>query len=255
MVTLWFRGNKAENAAVAGCSGLIIFMDPSTVAMWVILIYRILFLSFYAQHVFFRQGTDEADVYPNTFWMPGTAVQVFLCSQSSPFLPKTISEDHLPWRMETHSPQTGQVLTMLTGRTAAQSLWNLFSKHSPSARLNEEDRREYLPRIPVQPVGFGWNWNCLFSQQVGYTDAEQLLMRMEGEPAPEDWQGGLDMVYKWVENCICRVFDEARLGGELTDELSGGRVTIEVNNRQEERLSSNVIGVLLGSEEPDRCRS
>ena len=27
------RGNKAENAAVAGCSGLIIFMDPSTVAM------------------------------------------------------------------------------------------------------------------------------------------------------------------------------------------------------------------------------
>ena len=77
MMTLWFRGNKAENAAVAGCSGLIIFMDPSTVAMWVILIYRILFLSFYAQHVFFRQGTDEADVYPNTFWMPGTAVQVF----------------------------------------------------------------------------------------------------------------------------------------------------------------------------------
>ena len=24
----------------------------------------------------FRQGTDEANVYPNTFWMPGTAVQV-----------------------------------------------------------------------------------------------------------------------------------------------------------------------------------
>ena len=180
-------------------------------------------------------------------------VSLFLIFSFSPF--KTISEAPLPWRMETHSPQTGQVLTMLTGRTAAQSLWNLFSKHSPSARLNEEDRREYLPRIPVQPVGFRWNWKCLFSQQVGYTDAEQLLMRMEGEPAPEDWQGGLDMVYKWVENCICRVFDEARLGGELTDELSGGRVTIEVNNRQEEKVSSNVIGVLLGSDEPDRCRS
>ena len=53
------------------------------------------------------------------------------------------------------------------------------------ARLDEEDRLEYLPRIPVQPVG--------------YTDAEQLLMRMEGEPAPEDWQGGLDIVYKYVE--------------------------------------------------------
>ena len=36
-------------------------------------------------------------------------------------------------------------------------------------------------------------------QPVGYTDAEQLLMRMEGEPAPEDWQGGLDIVYKYVE--------------------------------------------------------
>ena len=34
MITIYFqRGNKAENAAVAGCSGLIIFMDPSTVAM------------------------------------------------------------------------------------------------------------------------------------------------------------------------------------------------------------------------------
>ena len=34
MITKYFqRGNKAENAAVAGCSGLIIFMDPSTVAM------------------------------------------------------------------------------------------------------------------------------------------------------------------------------------------------------------------------------
>ena len=41
----------------------------------------------------------------------------------------------------------------------------------------------------------------------------------------------------------------------MTDELIGGTVTIEVNNRQEERVSSNVIGVLRGSEEPDRCRS
>ena len=45
---------------------------------------------------------------------------------------------------------------------------------------------------------------------------------------------------------------EPRLGGKLVEELNGGTVTIEVNNRQEERVSSNVIGVLLGSEEPDR---
>jgi len=163
-----FRGNKAENAAVAGCSGLIIFMDPSTVAM---------------------QGTDEANVYPNTFWMPGTAVQrgSLALADGDPLTPN--------W----------------------PSLENAY-------RLDEDDRREYLPRIPVQPVG--------------YTDVEQLLLRMEGDAAPEDWQGGLNLVY--------------RLGGKLVDELNGGTVTIEVNNRQEERVSSNVIGVLLGSEEPDR---
>ena len=49
-------------------------------------------------------------------------------------------------------------------------------------RLDEDDRREYLPRIPVQPVG--------------YTDVEQLLLRMEGDAAPEDWQGGLNLVYR-----------------------------------------------------------
>ena len=49
-----FRGNKADNAANFGCVGLVIFMDPSMMA---------------------QNGTDEADVFPNTFWMPGTAVQ------------------------------------------------------------------------------------------------------------------------------------------------------------------------------------
>ena len=73
---------------------------------------------------------------------------------------------------------------MLTGDETSHSYSGFL------ARLDEEDRKEYLPRIPVQPVG--------------YTDAEQLLMRMEGEPAPEDWQGGLDIVYKCVETCcIC----------------------------------------------------
>ena len=164
-----FRGNKAENAAVSGCAGLVIFMDPSTVAM---------------------EGVEEQDVFPNTFWMPGTAVQrgSLALSDGDPLTPN--------W----------------------PSLENAY-------RLDEEDRAAYLPRIPVQPVG--------------YTDAEQLLVRMAGEEAPQSWQGGLEITY--------------RLGGELIPEVEGGKVTIEVNNRQEERVSSNVIGVLLGSEEPDRC--
>ena len=51
-------------------------MDPSTVAIQVIQHLPDFFAA--QRHVFFRQGTDEADVYPNTFWMPGTAVQVSL---------------------------------------------------------------------------------------------------------------------------------------------------------------------------------
>ena len=63
------------------------------------------------------------------------------------------------------------------------------------------------------------------------------------------WFTGCQLVHLKVQ-CNDR---EPRLGGKLVDELNGGTVTIEVNNRQEERVSSNVIGVLLGSEEPDRC--
>ena len=43
-----------------------------------------------------------------------------------------------------------------------------------------------------------------------------------------------------------------RLGGSFIESLPGAKVTVEVNNKMEERVSSNVVGVLVGSEEPDR---
>ena len=88
-------------------------------------------------------------------------------------------------------------------------------------RLDEEDRAEYLPSIPVQPIG--------------YTDAEVILARLEGEVAPDSWQGGLNLTYL--------------IGGRLQD---GERLEIEVNNKLEDRVSSNVIGVIHGAVEPDR---
>jgi len=160
-----YRGNKAENAAAAGCSGLVIFMDPSVVAM---------------------EGTEPEDLYPNTFWMPGGAVQrgSLALADGDPQTPSWPSVEY-------------------------------------AYRLGEVERSEFLPSIPVQPVG--------------YSDAWQLLSRLEGEAAPDSWQGGLNITY--------------RLGGGL---VGGGSVTVEVHNQQEERVTSNAVGIIWGGEEPDR---
>merc|ERR1719430_36261 len=81
-------------------------------------------------------------------------------------------------------------------------------------RLDEEDRQAYLPKIPVQPIG--------------YTDAEQILNKMAGDDAPDGWQGGLNITYK--------------IGGSLIEELKDGKITVEVNNMQMEKV--NQIGML-----------
>jgi len=163
-----YRGNKAENAYQFGCSGLVIFMDPSTVA---------------------QEGIEDENLLPNTFWMPGTAVQRGSLSMSDgdPLTPNWPSIDH-------------------------------------AYRLDETDRLTYLPKIPVQPIG--------------YTDVEQILNKMAGDVAPGTWQGGLNLTYM--------------IGGDFTEEMVGGKVTIEVNNKLEQKVSSNVIGMIYGEEEPDR---
>merc|ERR1711892_1382903 len=163
-----FRGNKADNAYQFGCSGLVIFMDPSTVAM---------------------EGTADETLFPNTFWMPGTAVQrgSLLMVDGDPLTPNWPSIDN-------------------------------------AYRLDEEDRQAYLPKTQVQPIG--------------YTDAEQILNKMAGDAAPDEWQGGLNLTYN--------------IGGSFTTEFEGAKVNIEVNNMLQQRVSSNVVGILYGDEEPDR---
>lgn len=49
-----YRGNKVSNAADNMCAGVVIFSDPLDVA---------------------KEGTDPKDVYPNTWWMPGSSIQ------------------------------------------------------------------------------------------------------------------------------------------------------------------------------------
>ncbi|XP_063958983.1 N-acetylated-alpha-linked acidic dipeptidase 2-like [Lytechinus pictus] len=79
-----------------------------------------------------------------------------------------------------------------------------------------------LPTIPVHPIGYG--------------DAKRILEQLGGTEAPADWQGNIqNLTYK--------------LGPGFT----GGRtVKLEVNTRNEERLTYNTIGIIRGSLEPDR---
>ncbi|WP_340105073.1 M28 family peptidase [Rhodohalobacter sp. 8-1] len=72
--------------------------------------------------------------------------------------------------------------------------------------------------IPVAPIGYG--------------AADEILSRMEGEDAPEEWQGNFDYSYRLTG------------GPNLTVELS-------VDQPYETRPISNVVGVIEGSEYPD----
>jgi N-acetylated-alpha-linked acidic dipeptidase len=76
-----------------------------------------------------------------------------------------------------------------------------------------------LPMIPVQPIG----WDA----------AKEILSRMRGMPAPEGWTGGLDVPYT--------------IGGE-TDL----QVQVKVAQARAARPIANPIGLLVGSEEPEK---
>ena len=76
-----------------------------------------------------------------------------------------------------------------------------------------------LPRIPVQPVG----WRA----------AAEILSRMRGPGVPEGWQGGLPFAYRTTG------------GADL-------RVRLMVRQKRSLERSSNVIGVLSGSSDPQQ---
>lgn len=71
-----------------------------------------------------------------------------------------------------------------------------------------------LPRIPVQPMGYG--------------AAQEILKRMTGAPVPDDWKGGLPFEYRLT-------------GGDAL------RVRMMVKQEREVRRTANVIARLEGS--------
>lgn len=75
-----------------------------------------------------------------------------------------------------------------------------------------------LHTIPVLPIGYG--------------AASEILSRMQGDPAPDDWHGGADVDYRIT-------------GG------AGLTVRVRVNQPKALTRATNVVGTIRGSEFPD----
>ncbi|RXN32018.1 N-acetylated-alpha-linked acidic dipeptidase [Labeo rohita] len=84
-----------------------------------------------------------------------------------------------------------------------------------------------IPPIPTQPIGF--------------EDAERLICELDGDNAPDDWQGSLNCTYK--------------LGGpgfKASSSFNNSNVHLDTFNTESLVNSANVMGVIRGSVEPDR---
>ncbi|XP_047497412.1 N-acetylated-alpha-linked acidic dipeptidase 2-like isoform X1 [Penaeus chinensis] len=84
------------------------------------------------------------------------------------------------------------------------------------------ERNSSVPKIPVQPVS--------------YDDAREILRHMGGPEAPAEWRGGLNVTY--------------RLGPGMAQ--AGWTLNLEVHTHNARATTYDVVGVIRGSEEPDR---
>ncbi|KAL9983852.1 hypothetical protein ACROYT_G006093 [Oculina patagonica] len=88
-------------------------------------------------------------------------------------------------------------------------------------RITRNDT-DVLPNIPAQVIT--------------YDDAVEFLKRLKGDQVPTEWAGDLNIVY--------------RFGPGFKD--SDLKVRLEVNNQFVTKPVFNVIGTIIGKEEPDR---
>ncbi|XP_041856202.1 aminopeptidase NAALADL1 [Melanotaenia boesemani] len=84
-----------------------------------------------------------------------------------------------------------------------------------------------IPPIPIQPIGF--------------EDAYILICELGGEAAPSEWQGGFNCTYNF-----------GGPGFKPTSAFNDSEVKLDVYNYETQVNSSNVMGVIKGSVEPDR---
>nr|XP_046241329.1 aminopeptidase NAALADL1 [Scatophagus argus] len=84
-----------------------------------------------------------------------------------------------------------------------------------------------IPPIPIQPIGF--------------EDAYVLICQLGGEAAPAEWQGAFNCTYNF-----------GGPGFKHTSAFTNSDVKMDIFNWEEVKNSSNVMGVITGSVEPDR---
>ncbi|XP_076010464.1 aminopeptidase NAALADL1 [Genypterus blacodes] len=84
-----------------------------------------------------------------------------------------------------------------------------------------------IPRIPIQPIGF--------------EDAYILICELGGGEAPSTWQGAFNCTYNF-----------GGPGFKPASDFKDSDVKLDVYNKGELKNSSNVMGVIRGSVEPDR---
>ncbi|XP_072243611.1 aminopeptidase NAALADL1 [Leuresthes tenuis] len=84
-----------------------------------------------------------------------------------------------------------------------------------------------IPPIPIQPIGF--------------EDAYILICELGGEAAPNEWQGGFNCTYNY-----------GGPGFKPTSAFNNSDVKVDIFNYETQINSSNVMGVIRGSVEPDR---
>ncbi|KAM6931130.1 aminopeptidase NAALADL1 [Xenentodon cancila] len=84
-----------------------------------------------------------------------------------------------------------------------------------------------IPPIPIQPIGF--------------EDAYVLICALGGTAAPDEWQGGFNCTYNL-----------GAPGFSPTSTFNSSDVKLDIFNYETVKNSSNVMGVIRGSVEPDR---
>jgi N-acetylated-alpha-linked acidic dipeptidase len=90
------------------------------------------------------------------------------------------------------------------------------------------DGEEYVERLDPSEV----NFHTIPVAPIGYGAAKEILERMDGEPVPGGWQGGLPFTYRLT-------------GG------SGLEVNLTVEQPHDFTRITNVVGTIEGSEHPD----
>ena len=93
-------------------------------------------------------------------------------------------------------------------------------------RVDGDDLEASFLQIPAQPIG--------------YDDAKKIFQRLEGKDPPPSWIGMIEGV-------------SYTIGGAFKDTCGDNcTASISVNNVRPRTVSSNVVGILKGSVEPDR---